>query len=71
MLNISQYISMYGLEVRKTSKGTNNRTTIHVEGDLKVHKCFVLGLLIFRPHYTQTFLLNNYTENTMRSVTVK
>ena len=44
MLNNSQYISMYGLEVRKTSKGTNNRTTIHVEGD------FVLGLLIFRPH---------------------
>ena len=23
---------------------------IYVEGDLKVHKCFVLGLLIFKQH---------------------
>lgn len=31
-------------------KGAGNRTAIDVEGDWKVHKSFVLGLLIFKKH---------------------
>ena len=39
--------SIHGLEAQQ---GSNNRITIHVEGDLKVHKSFVLSLLIFKQH---------------------
>ena len=38
-------------------KGSNNRTTIRVEGDLKMHKSFVLGLLIFKPVLPKRFSL--------------
>ena len=42
--------SIYDLEDQQTSKGLTIKLLFMLRGDLKVHKFFVLGLLIFKQH---------------------
>ena len=39
---------MHQSGIPENFKRSNNRTMIHVKGELKVHKSFVIGLLIFK-----------------------
>ena len=52
-----------------TSKGLTIKRLFMLRGGMKVHKSFVLGLLIFKQHQTQTWMFddcNLSTESTLK-----